>query len=449
MIRRGSALAVVWVAALAVGCVSNPPIPASGPARYPAYQMPDVPDSVPSSPSARVRYEAAWQRFQAGDVRGAGREFGELLRQAPGFYPAEAALGFVALAGQQAKQAAARFAAVTSQDERYLPAWLGLVEADLALGDDEAAAAALEHILALDPSRDTERTRLELLRFRQVQALIESGRAARLAGRLDDAERALRRALALSPHGALVLRELAWTKASAGAFAEAEAFARDAIAIDGNDAEALAVLGKALDGLGRARDAANAYRRAAAIDPRWKADADALRDRAAEADLPAEFRDVATAKTVTRGQVAAVVGMRLSSVLQRARVRPPQVATDVREHWAASWILQVTQAGIMDLFPNHTFQPGVMVRRADLADVVARLAAVGLAGRPAELARLQALQPRFADLPATHLSYRAAALAVATGAMTVGSGDRFRATEAASGPELLVAVERIEQLMIR
>ena len=46
--------------------------------------------------------------------------------------------------------------------------------------------------------------------------------------------------------------------------------------------------------------------------------------------------------------------------------------TDVRGHWAQRWILQITQAGLMDAFPNHTFQPGQLVRRADLARIVSR-----------------------------------------------------------------------------
>jgi tetratricopeptide (TPR) repeat protein len=442
---------------MAAACVSAPPAPAIRSGRVPAYPQPTVPEALQASPAVGA-FEGAWGRFVSGDVAGASRDFDAILKGTPTFYPAETALGYVALFEQQPKLAVSRFAGVTGRDERYLPAWLGTVEGQLALGDSDAAIAALERILEIDPTRETERTRLELLRLKQVQTLLEAGREARREGRTAEADRVLTRALAIAPGSGPVLRELAWTRIAAGRPAQAETLARQAVAADAGDAQALAALGEALDALGRTDEAQSAYARAAAIDSRWKVQADALRDKAAMAALPEEMRGLPTTQAVTRAQVAAVIASRLHGVLQRAASRPPVIATDVRESWAASAILEVTQAGVMDLFANHTFQPGARMVRADLAEVMARLTDLVLAAKPAELARLRAIQPRFADLPASHLSYRAAALAVAAGTMsarTAGgrgetpTGDSFRPTDAASGGELLAAVGRLEQLMMR
>ena len=51
------------------------------------------------------------------------------------------------------------------------------------------------------------------------------------------------------------------------------------------------------------------------------------------------------------------------------------VITDIRTNWAATWIVTVTRAGVMDPLANHTFQPRAVVRRVDLAQVVSRLLA--------------------------------------------------------------------------
>ena len=53
----------------------------------------------------RDRQLLGWQRLQAGDTRAATREFTELLKRSPEFYPAETGLGFVALAERQYAQA--------------------------------------------------------------------------------------------------------------------------------------------------------------------------------------------------------------------------------------------------------------------------------------------------------------------------------------------------------
>ncbi len=124
----------------------------------------------------------------------------------------------------------------------------------------------MEKLTALDPKRD--RTQLDMLRFRQVQGLIEDGRKARQARRLDEADSIFSRALALSPQSAIILRELAATEVALGQLAEAEAHARRAVVLDANDAEAHATLGAVLEAQKRPQEAGAAYARAAALDDR-------------------------------------------------------------------------------------------------------------------------------------------------------------------------------------
>jgi hypothetical protein len=100
----------------------------------------------------------------------------------------------------------------------------------------------------------------------------------------------------------------------------------------------------------------------------------------------------------------------------------------------------------MRVFPNHTFQPAAIMRRTDLAAVIAELVRIAGAGRRGDLARWQAARPRFTDQPPTHVSYRDVALAVASGAMTADAAGRFQPTSPASGADLDAAVRRVGQL---
>jgi hypothetical protein len=99
----------------------------------------------------------------------------------------------------------------------------------------------------------------------------------------------------------------------------------------------------------------------------------------------------------------------------------------------------------MEIFPNHTFQPAQTLRRGDLARVVAQLLALNPLRRM-DLLRWQAMKPDFADLPASNLFYDAAAVAVSSGAMSARPGNRFAATDPATGPDLVEAIVRIEQI---
>lgn len=445
-LRLGAPVAAL---VLAVACASNPPAaPRATAPRYPDYAKPDVPAALRAPQEVIGRHDLAWSRLQAGDLRGAQRGFTEILRTSQTFYPAEAGLGYVALADRQFKVAATRFGAAIARNDRYLPAWQGMAEAQLGLDNDAQAIAALERIVALDPKQEAAKTRLDLVRFRQLQALIEAGRRARQAGRFDEAEDALERALALSPKSVMILRDLTAVEVDRGDLAAAEAHARQVVQLQPAEGESHASLGAILEARGNYREAAAAYGRAADVDPRWRTRAEALRDRAELAALPPEFRAIPSATTLTRAQVAAYIGIRFKGLVEKAPRRATVVATDVRTHWAAPWILPITQAGIMDVFPNHTFQPSTTVRRGDLARVVVQLMTLAAAGRPAEVAKWRAARPRFVDLPPAHLMYPAAAFAVGCGAMTAPE-NRFNATRPATGPDLTTALARVEQVAPR
>jgi len=435
----------VLLAIVGTACASNPKVPVVTTPKYPQYAAPDVPPALTLAPDLRTRFDNGWQRFQAGDVRGASRDFSAVLKSAPGFYPATTALGFVHLVDKQFKPAIVEFEAATKANGQYVPAWTGLAEAHLGVNDETQALAALQRVLALDPKREAVRSRIELLKFRQLQSVIDSGRRARLAGKFEDAQTALERALALDPTSGLVLRELALTEVSLGAFDQAEAHARKAVQLDAGDAEAHVAVATVLEARGRLRDAAAALGRAIAIEPRqeWRDKREALIDKADMAALPPEYRTLPAAETFSRALAAAYIGIRLESLVAAAPKKNVGVATDLRNHWAAPWILPLTQAGVMDVLPNHTFQPNGTVRRGDLAQVVAQLLALA---RPVDLPRWRAARPRLVDLNASNVFFTAASLAVASGAMSAQEGDRFAATRPATGPELIAAVARIEQL---
>jgi tetratricopeptide (TPR) repeat protein len=443
----GRACIVAIMLAGIAGCASSTSRPAVPAPVVTAFPAPAVPAGLAASPQVRARHEAAWRKLQTGDTRGASRDFSAIIRQAPGFYPSIVGLGFVDLAGRDYKNAAARFTAATRLDERYLPAWLGLSDAALGMNDDATAIGAMERALALDPAQTALKSRLDLVRFRRVQALITDGRAARTAGRFVESKRLLEDALALSPSSAAILRELVATDTDSGDLASAEMHARRATAADPRDAEGWMVLAGVLDAAGRPADAAAAAARAIAIDPRqeWREAISRYREKANAAVLPPGFANLRRSATVTRAEAAAFVGLELDDVLSRSRARSTGVITDIRGHWASQWILDVTRTGVMDIYPNHTFQPAATVRRSDLARMASALLGLAATGRPAELQRWRASRPAFADMPGTHAAYRAAAVAVASGAMSTAGG-RFEPTRPATGAELDAMVARISQL---
>jgi tetratricopeptide (TPR) repeat protein len=433
---------------LLTGCAARTaPAPVPLVPAYPTYVQPAIPPELTATPAQQQQYDLAWQRLQAGDLQAAAGVLGGLLRESPQFYPAETVLGDIALIEQRYGDALGYFTAAAARNPSYLPALEGRVTAALEVGDDLATASALEQLLAADPTREEARGRLGLIRLRIVQGQLAAAAEARTAGRLDEAQALIERALQAAPPSPVLLRELAAIELTRGAVAPAERHAREAVELDRADPESLATLAAVLEATGRTGEAADAYATAVSLDPRpaWREKRDALRERARYEALPAEYRAIPESAAVTRAQVAAAIGLDLESLLARAARTSAVVVTDVRAHWAAPWILPVTQAGVMDIYPNHTFQPNATVRRSDLAQIASQLLAIVAAVRPEDAARWRAARPRLEDVPAGFVSYRAIALSVGAGVMALDESGRFWPARPATGAELLDVIDKIKQ----
>jgi tetratricopeptide (TPR) repeat protein len=440
------AVTIGALAGVTSACSVNPPPAVITDPKYPDFVPLTVPASLHASAEVVSRQDVAWRRLQSGDLSGARRDFTAILQERTDFFPAAAGLGYVALAGHDYKLAATQFNAALRANDRYRPALDGRATAAISSGDDLAAATALQAILKVDPGDDSARSRLEVVRSRQVQHAIDAERHLRDGGHLDEALAVLQPVMGEAP-GAVLLSELALLQLAKGNLTAAEDSARKATRTDPGDGEAWAALGDVLDKAGRTADAADAMDKAFAVDPRpeWRDRRDVFRTRALEASEPKAFRDIASATSVTRADVAAMIGLRLPEVLEGSPRRVTVVATDARGSWASAWILQVTQAGVMDVYANHTFQPEAVVRRSTLAEVVSRLLSVLSAERGTDLSRWKTATPAFGDVPAGSPGYAAAALAVVSGAMSAPTG-RFSGSQPATGADLVAAVARLQQL---
>ncbi len=195
----------------------------------------------------------------------------------------------------------------------------------------------------------------------------------------------------------------------------------------------------------------DAYGSALALGPDEALDrhVDELREKAAFAAMPEEFRSIETSPSVTRAQVAALVGVELDDLVKLAPRRNSVLMTDTRDSWAAPWIQSVTRAGLMEVFPNHTFQPRAVVRRGDLALIASRALSIIGAANPGVGADWRNARRRFPDLSPSHLTYPAASLAVEAGIMQTASDGSFQLSRPVTGAEAVAAVKALKALSER
>lgn len=449
-VRRAVLVASAMALLTAGACAPKRPaaLPAApGAPKYPEFVFPAAPARL-ASPTLAARHQLGWQWLQAGDLRAAERNFTATLKEVPGFYPSEAGLGYVALARNDNKEAASHFNRALAADAAYAPALAGRGEALLTLGERQQALASFEAAVAADPQLSALRSRIEVLRFRGLQNDVDAARKAAEAGRLAEAHTLYERTIAASPDSPFLYRELAIVERREGNLAAALRLAQKAAELNPAEPRNFVTIAEIYEAQGDYAKAAEAYGAAATIEPSESIDAriDELRERAAFAAMPAEYKSIETSPTVTRAQLAALLGVRLDDLLKRSRRANAVVMTDTRGNWAAPWILSVSRAGLMEAYPNHTFQPNAVVRRADLAQAVTRALSLIAAENPRLAASWRTARGRFPDLPPGHLSYPAASVAVESGVMTALGDGTFQLARPITGAEALAAIRKLEEL---
>jgi tetratricopeptide (TPR) repeat protein len=447
-LARALGCASLLAAVLIAGCAKRPVVaPAPVAPKFPDFLFPAIPQGLDRSLAGPV-HERAWDALQAGELRAAEQTFNAALTMTPAFYPAAAGLGYVSLAEQEYEAAIDRFERVLSIAPEYVPALVGLGDALLAVDRPGDAVERFEAAAALDPSLTTIRRRADVLRFRAVQDYVARARRAAEAGRGDEALQFYGRALAASPESPFLYREMALVEQRQGRLDEALQHAAKAAALEPSDARAQLIAAEIHEARGEFDAAVRAYDAAYAIEPS-EAVATRLeraRERAELARLPEEYRAIASAESISRGELAALIGVRLGSFVEGTAARESVVITDTRRHWAAAWIHDVARAGIMEVYANHTFEPDAPVRRGDLGRVVSRLLDVVAARRPALARTWEAAPIKFSDLGPGHLSYLAASRAVAAGVLQVREGDAFQLSRPVSGAEAVAAMDRLDAL---
>jgi hypothetical protein len=71
--------------------------------------------------------------------------------------------------------------------------------------------------------------------------------------------------------------------------------------------------------------------------------------------------------------MAALLAIKFKGIVDEPTETPP-IIIDTTISWASKFILQITSLQIMNIYPNHTFQPKKMLNRAEIAEIFSRLA---------------------------------------------------------------------------
>ncbi len=385
-----------------------------------------------------VRFEKAWRDVLAGSADSGARAFTEILRRRPGLAPAQAGFAYARLRAGRYREAAQAFDAVLEGRADYVPALIGAGSASFRLGDPERALGYYKRAEEAAPTQPLATRRLAELKLQVTERRVTAARASLERGETAAAAEEYRRALEVAPEvGALRVEYANLLLAGGDVPAAIEALRSD----PAGDRQALLRLGELLTEQQDHAGALEAYRRLLQRDPKdveAQQLAFAVRDALELEDLPPEFRQIVDAPRITRADLAALVAVKLPS-LRQVEGGDPELAVDISGSWAREFILLALSHDVMDVYPNHTFQPGAIARRGELARAVAR--ALDLLEHPGDATAV------ISDMSPNNLFYDAAARAVGAGLMDLTPAGAFEAWRPVTGRDATDVVEALARLL--
>ncbi len=384
------------------------------------------------------RFEKAWRQVLAGDSESATREFTAMLRKRPGLVPAQAGYAYARLRAGRHREAADGFEAGLRARPDYVPALVGAGSAAYRLGDPEAALGYLRRAEDAAPTNSLVTRRLGELKLQITERRVAAARAALARGDTQAAREAYRFAVEAAPEVGALRIDYANVVLSDGD----AALAVDVLRADpAGDRQVAMRLGELLTEQGDPEGALEAYRRVLHRDPKdveVQERALAARDTLQLQGLPPEYRRIGSAPRISRADLCALVIVKIPT-LRGIEGRDPDVAVDISGSWAREYVLAALSLEILDLYPNHTFQPGATVRRGDLARAVARV--LDLLKHPSAQA------PELSDMSRNNLFYDAAARAVAAGVMDLTAGGAFEAWRPVTGRDASDVLDGLARLV--
>ena len=340
----------------------------------PTLYIESLPSSIVTefSLEERILTEDAWKNLEQGEGRKAEKIISKLGAQNP-FHNVGLAYAYFL---QNKLQTAEEFfkAALRAHPDMTL-IHSGLAQVYQKTGREDQEFAVYREILKREPEHPWAKQQYEFLKNKKFEEALMEAKAALAEGDTEKSKEAYLKALYYAPQSTEVHLFLAEIYKKENKLQNALVHLQ---AASSNEAENRVVLKDYAEALYQAAQYTKSlviYEKLHNLEPENKIIMDRIeriKNRLGIFELPNRYNSIALSEAVSKEEIAALLAVKFKGIVDGISGKPP-IIVDIATSWASRFILHMTFLGILDVYPNHTFQPKKILSRAEMAEILLRL----------------------------------------------------------------------------
>jgi tetratricopeptide (TPR) repeat protein len=394
----------------------------------------------------RILVEDAWKSIKVGNTNNAQKLIEKLGSESSFYY---VGMGYVAYLVDDFQTAEQYFKASLSYYPDVELAHFGLAQIYEDFYKVDNAFSEYREILKNDPDNAWAKPRYEKIKNEKTEEALTEAKTFLSAGNTESSKESYLRALYYSPESTEAHLALGKIYRDEGNFQNALLHLKAASDAKPQDIDVRKVYADTLFLAGELKNSLGVYEELLERNPGDQEIRDRLetiKNRLGIFELPNQYNSIQSTEAVTKEDAAALLSVKFKDVLEEQPGKPP-IIIDISTSWASRFILHIASLGILDVYPNHTFQPKKVITRAEMAEILFRLIEHLKREGFSFIQQIPPNRIQISDVSPSNYYYRPIILLISYDIMTLSQERAFYPDQAVSGREAIRLLDLILALI--
>lgn len=394
----------------------------------------------------RIVIEDAWKNLKEGKVDKAKKVIMKLDQTNPLYY---SGLGYIYYLLNDTALAEDYFKAAVNEHPELTLARIGLGQIYQETGRDELAFSEYREVLKRESEHSWAKTKYENIRKRKTEEALYDGKTLSAGGEIEASKSAYLKALYYTPGNLQAHLELADIYLELNESQNAIVHLKAAYANDTQNPDILSAYAEALFLTENNKKSLEIYERLSGLTPDntlVKERIEILKNRLGIFELPSQYDSIALSESATKEELSALIGIKFKDSLDDSDKKPP-IIIDISTSWASKYILKMASLEILNVYPNHTFQPQKIVTRAEMAEILNQLILQLKKKGHQFIQQIPSQQIQITDISQDNFYYRSIVAIISYDIMSLSLGRKFNPDQSISGSDAIRLLDIILALI--